>query len=258
MQYLPGFFRYRRLQISLQVFKRGKYFTAVSPYIENLYKKFTKKNNICVIPNGSETNLDVLPQKELNAKEPYLISINNGFDNRKNVHTLLKAFGIIHRIIPNAELHLFGVGYGIDEAAQKWANEQGLLNDKLYFEGFCRHDVVCEKLREADLLIHPSREESFGLIFLEAMQNGTPCIGGLNSGAVSWVLDEGNAGVLTDIESPNDIANSVMELLKNKEKWNNLRQYGFDYVKDKFDFDYVSECYLALYNSIVDKRELEV
>lgn len=251
IRYLPGFYRYQRLQMSIKVLKKCSFFTAVSPYIAELYKNYSKKNNICVIPNAVEGGLQELPPQRLNKEKPYLIAINNGFDERKNVKTLLSAFAMLHRTIPGAELHLFGYGYGPHESAQEWAKMNYCLNEKVFFEGFYSHEEICKKLKNADLLIHPSKEESFGLIFLEAMQNGTPCIGGRNAGAVKWVLEGGKAGILTDVEEPAKIAESIVDILQNEEKWQWLRQYGFEYVQKNFSIDSIAEKYLEVYQTMI-------
>jgi glycosyltransferase involved in cell wall biosynthesis len=48
------------------------------------------------------------------------------------------------------------------------------------------------------------------------MALGLPIIGGDSSGAVPWILDNGNAGELININDPNEIAKAIFKLSRNK------------------------------------------
>ena len=82
-----------------------------------------------------------------------------------------------------------------------WAQKKG-LSDGVNFVGPVDPDELIDIYEQVDLMVHPSMEESFGMVLVEAMARKIPVIGGEKSGAVPWVLDNGKAGVLTDIRSP--------------------------------------------------------
>ena len=108
-----------------------------------------------------------------------------------------------------------------------------------------------EKMEAADVFIHPSIEESFGMVLIEAMAKKTPVIAGEKSGAVPWVLDYGRAGVLAEIRSPESIATEVINLLSNHKKWEVYSEAGFNYVKENFVISKVVDQYLDEYNRIL-------
>ena len=64
----------------------------------------------------------------------------------------------------------------------------------------------------ADLFVAPSRYESFGLIFLEAMRWGTPVIG-TTAGGIPEVVEDGKSGLLVPPEAPAELAAALIRLL---------------------------------------------
>ena len=73
-----------------------------------------------------------------------------------------------------------------EEALQAQAKELGLEN--VYFVGRQNHDVIRNLQGLADIALAPSREEPFGLVFLEAGACGTPSIG-TNAGGIPDILN---------------------------------------------------------------------
>jgi glycosyltransferase involved in cell wall biosynthesis len=79
------------------------------------------------------------------------------------------------------------------------------------------HRELLTALAELDALLHPSLEESFGVVLAEAMALGLPVVAGRDSGAVPWVLGanpEGKCatGVLTDVRSATGMTNALHTL----------------------------------------------
>jgi glycogen synthase len=69
-----------------------------------------------------------------------------------------------------------------------------------------------DALAAADVMVLPSRTESFGIVFLEAWLTGTPVIGA-RSGAIPDVVSEGTDGLLVDFGNVRDLAEAIRTLL---------------------------------------------
>jgi len=113
------------------------------------------------------------------------------------------------------------------------------------------HNVLIDRLSAFDILLHTSREESFGNNIIEAMAAGIPIIAGKNSGAVSWVAENGKSGLLIDIENTLDISTAIKSLILDPEKYETLSKRGIENVKNRFNVKKVTQQYINLYNRVL-------
>ncbi|GAB6080783.1 glycosyltransferase [Hydrogenophilus hirschii] len=87
---------------------------------------------------------------------------------------------------------------------------------RVRFEGEVNEETLLAAYRSCDLLVAPSRYESFGLIYLEAMRAGKPCIGGCNGGGGELITPEVGVAVATDSAEP--LIAALRDLLDHPEK----------------------------------------
>ena len=92
------------------------------------------------------------------------------------------------------------------------------------------HKLQCKniaQLRQGDIFVSTSREESMGLVMLEAQALGMPIIA-TNSGGSSLLLSE-SIGQLIDEFNPESIAIGLKEVLNNLSKYKNTSKPKFDF-----------------------------
>ena len=246
-------YRLGRLLMAIRVFYKGSQFLSNSPYIRNHLNRYLHID-APVIQYGLDESNFLQHKKELNKEQPIIISINNGFGKRKNVNSLIIAFQIIKRKVPGCHLLLVGSGFEKDGVAYKWTLKTCKAGS-IKFLGPLENNQVLKILEKADLMIHPSIEESFGMIFLEAMAKRTPVIGGKSSGAVPWVLGYGKAGILTDVNSPELIAKEAVRLLRDKKLWTSFSEAGYKYARDNFRIDKIVREAICKYSELMLKSE---
>ena len=208
-----GFHRdaYRAVRVGMNAatLARGRHFSTVSPYIAQAAARWGRQATI--VPNGLADHWFDKRIRRRRPDGPVLVSVNSGFDARKNCETLIRAFAQLREQHPTAQLCLIGGGHEVGGPAHHWAEARG-LDEAVSFRGPLPYPETMKALAESDLLVHPSLEESFGMTLIEAMSQGTPVIGGVESGAVPWVLDHGIAGQLTDVTSPDAITAAMDHL----------------------------------------------
>eukprot|EP01031_Cornospumella_fuschlensis_P052636 gene52636-64327_t len=105
------------------------------------------------------------------------------------------------------------------------------------FHGKVAHRKLVGALGELDALLHPSLEESFGVVLAEAMALGLPVVAGRDSGAVPWVMGadasgQCAAGVLVDVREPAAIASALRSLFDDSYEARSLA--GLDRVRQNF------------------------
>lgn len=93
-------------------------------------------------------------------------------------------------------------------------------------------------LTASDLLVLPSRVESFGVVFLEAWMKGKPVIGA-RIPAVEDMIEEGEDGLLVPYGDRQVLAAAVITLIKNPRLRKAMGERGKSKVLDRFEIDVV-------------------
>jgi glycosyltransferase involved in cell wall biosynthesis len=112
--------------------------------------------------------------------------------------------------IPAARLRIVGRGDGLP-GLQALANRLR-LNDSVEFVGFRSDHELLEEFARCRLFALPSQKEGFGLVYLEALAHGRPCLGA-RSGGVPEVITA-DTGVLVEYGDVPGIAASTIAALE--------------------------------------------
>jgi phosphatidylinositol alpha-1,6-mannosyltransferase len=78
------------------------------------------------------------------------------------------------------------------------------------FAGRVSDEALVALYQQCRFFVMPSRDEGFGLVFLEAMRAAKPCIGG--AGAAAEIIEHGVTGFVVDPGSRDDLAAAVQRL----------------------------------------------
>jgi len=105
--------------------------------------------------------------------------------------------------------------------------------------------------KEADIYLMPSRSDAFGISFLEAWSAGKPVIGAM-IGATPEVIRENVDGLLVEFDNPEDIAQKVINLLKNKRLRKKFGLAGQLKVSQKYTWDLISNETHFTYKNLIN------
>ena len=111
----------------------------------------------------------------------------------KGFRVLLDAMRVVIRRMPEATLDLVGAG-DARAAIESYASAAGVTG-AVRFLGELTDDEVVRIYRAADIFVLPSEREGFGIVFVEAMARGLPCVG-VAAGAIPEVIENGVSGLL--------------------------------------------------------------
>lgn len=156
-----------------------------------------------VIPNAPGLPVTGAP---VPGRGPYLLAVGD-LRGKKNLGRLVEAFG---RLGTGHTLVLAGLG------------DPGTLPDGVVATGFLDDGALDALMRGADVLVHPSLYEGFGLVVAEAMVRGTPVA---CSATTALPETAGGAAVLFDPLSVDAILAGIREALSRREE---LRVLGLE------------------------------
>lgn len=98
----------------------------------------------------------------------------------------------------------------------------------------------------SDIFVYPTKADSFGLVLLEAIACGTPCIT-FNIGGCSDIIREGISGNLIKPFDTSDFADQINLLLSDDSLLKNLSISCRKYAEDKFDLSLMADKYYAIF-----------
>lgn len=126
----------------------------------------------------------------------------------KGVEVAIKTLANLKKY-PNARLIIVGGSSGpegpsTEETIWSLVNQLELVDRVIFIPPQAHHDL-CMWYRSADVLIMPSRSESFGLVALEAAACGIPVVAS-DVGGLRTLVDHGQTGFLVERRSSEDFA----------------------------------------------------
>lgn len=127
---------------------------------------------------------------------------------RKRQNLVIKAVSMVKKRISNIKYLIVGPGDQKD-SLKNLAKDYG-VKENVIFVGSIPEKDLYEYYNLCDIFVMPSRNEGFGMAYLEALACGKPVVGSIGTGAEDALLD-GKLGILVN---PNDI-NSLAEAIIN-------------------------------------------
>jgi L-malate glycosyltransferase len=244
-------FRIVRTSIAYRAARRTQRLVAVSPYVADHLRRYGfHAKPIDVIPNGMPAAYFQRARQRKPGKPFTFATILVGWDGLKNGSAAIKAFAKVRRVLPDAQMLMFGKGHSADEAAAVWARERG-YDRGIEFIGQVPYGELIDLLsRRVDVLVHPSLEEAHPMPLIEAMSLGIPVVAGSASGGVPWTLGYGQYGVLVDVRSPDQIAAAMLRLAQDDQARIQLGAAAHEFVKCRFHIEQVADQYEAIYDQL--------
>ncbi len=142
-------------------------------------------------------------------------------DNYKGIDTLIEAMPQIRQHLPKATLRI--VGTGDDTIRLQALAESSGVAEAIYFLGRLSDQDLRQEYAHCDLFALPSLKEGFGLVYLEAMSFGKPCLAASAGGAPEVVTEE--VGALIEYNSIDEIAEACIRLAQFQPKPALVRAY---------------------------------
>ena len=213
--------------------------TIISPseyYINEAGVLDKYKDKAVVIPNGINVeDFDVPYSKEecreklaLSFSERILLCVGN-LEPRKGLDILIKAMPKILKNVQDTKLVFVGNGVMRNEL-KKLTERLGIVKH-IKFVGFVDKSEKVLYYKSADVFVHPSMYEIFGIVNLEAMACGVPIVAS-KVGGVPDVVKDGENGLLVPPKDSEALADAIIYLLENEDVRDKMGKNGWEKVGD--------------------------
>jgi glycosyltransferase involved in cell wall biosynthesis len=143
---------------------------------------------------------------------------------------LLEIWPSVLSQIGPAELWIAGDG---DDRARLEAKAASLgLSDQVKFLGELSEAELRNLYFECSFFVMPSRDEGFGLVFLEAMRCAKACIGA--AGAAAEIITDGESGYVVDPGDGGALTEAVVRLFRDEELRKRMGKRGLARFQEHF------------------------
>ena len=177
-------------------------------------------------------------------------------ERRKGIHTLLETLPTIlekypdwscdivgNDQLPNERGRTYKEEFFEQHAAQPWPA-------RVRFHGFVPEKELQRMYRDCAIFAAPSLFESFGLIYLEAMQFAKPVIG-CRAGGIPEVVADNDSGILIDPGNADQLRTALLRLIENADLRRDMGLHGQERVYRELNHLAMADRYADYYSKAI-------
>lgn len=208
----------------------------------------TMGKKCCVIPNGiDDFYLKNIPQqtKRIVGKKLRLIYVGEVNAN-KNVTTTLKACEMLKSMGYHISFKVVGK---ISDSKLSYITDIPFVE----YHQHCDKEELIKYYNESDIFVMPSINETFGLVYIEALSQGLPVVYSRGQGIDGYFV-EGKVGYHVRSNHPEDIVSAVKQIISHYE------EMTYQAIEESRCFLWrgIASQYEKIYYQIFSKQELKI
>ena len=241
--------------------KRGAYVR--ESYYKRIIGSYKSADKIIAVGNGLKEEIEQLSgRKDIkvigNLVDLSLFDIRNikkdsdeftfftvaFLEGEKGFDTLIKAFA---KTFKNEKARLVIGGDGSQKEWLKGIAKSENVESKVIFTGALSRKEVAAWMNKCDTFVLPSRYETFGVVYIEALASGKPVIGAFNGGAEDIINK--NVGMLVEKDNIEQLSEAMNYIKTNINEYNprEIRRY----CTDKFSAKIIIEKIISTYDEVL-------
>lgn len=163
-------------------------------------------------------------------------------EGRKGHRELLACWPAVTAAVPDARLVIAGGGNALEEIRSLARSSPAA--DRIDVLGFVPEDRMAELFLAAHVFAMPSRQEGFGLVYVEAMRYGLPVIASIHDAGQEVNVD-GETGFNVDLDRDGTLPARLIELLGDPARAQEMGRAGFSRWEREFTFSSFARRFLA-------------
>ena len=215
------------------------YLVLVSSDLQKYYNNELQKAKCsCVyIPNS----IDKIPDNVAELDNKRLVSVGR-LSPEKGYLDLLKIYSQLVKDYPDWKLYI--IGDGEERSKLEKFIEIHDLKDKVTLHGFQGKEYIDKILNKSSIYLMTSYTESFGIVLIEAMSHGVPCVAFDSAEGAREIIQSGNNGYLVKNRNFDAYKLKVKSLIEKKEERIRIgklaRESVNKYTSDKVGSEWIS------------------
>jgi glycosyltransferase involved in cell wall biosynthesis len=180
------------------------------------------------------------------------------FEDRKGIDVLLQVIPSLCQEFKRARFILVGEDRpradGSTLSSRFFARHaRAPFRDRVIFPGKVSDSEIERYLAQCEIFVGPSRYESFGLVFVEAMMFGKPVVG-CRVGGMKEVIAEGVTGLLAEPGDPESLRAALAGLLADPAKRETFGKAGRERFLEHYTREKLTDRTLAFYREVLAKQ----
>lgn len=257
----------RRITIEREIMQWADRIIAATPrdreQMMNLYA--APRAKITIIPPGVDTQLFhplEIPDRKQYFKDEHTVLFVGRIDPIKGIDTWFRAMQLVVEEDPSlrGRLCVCIIGGDVDEEepdeelARLHALKDELgIADVVTFLGKRSQESLPYYYASADVVVMPSRYESFGMVALEAMACGTPVVAS-DVGGLSFIVRDGETGYLVPEGNARAMADCLKRILRDPDLRARLGKRGVEVARE-YAWTRIADQIEAMYCEVIDERD---
>lgn len=233
---------------------------AIKDTIGDLYdvdwKNLTSKSHQEVIPLGVEKSITSNNTGATKRDETVDILYVGRFEKRKGIDLLLNVIPEIVKSNKKVRFHLVGNSKIPDENGKlfykeflkQYSKASWIKQIKQY--GYVSDEQLKDMYAACDIFVAPSRYESFGLIFIEAMASGKPVVG-TRVGGIPEIIINGKNGLLFNNEDEAGLREALKTLIDDSALREKMGIESRKLIENKFNSKKMGVDFIQFANKII-------
>lgn len=205
--------------------------------------------NVTVIPNFATMFPECLPSYE--GVHHRIIAVGR-LHVQKGFDMLIDAFSMVAERIPAWQLCIFGSGG--DEQFLKQRIREYKLDERIHI--LAPTDNIYEEYQSSDFFVLSSRYEGFGLVLVEAMSCGIPCVAFGCKYGPEEIIEDGKNGLLVENGNVKEFAEKMLWMIRHREE---RLQMGKQARKDvrKYELNAIMPKWHELFESLMKQSKIQ-
>lgn len=232
--------------------KNFDYFIPISRELSQFYDKLMKNNGVktkyirfCIDDNHDHLK----PEFKNNS----LITIGR-FSEEKGIYDLIDIMSEIHKCDASVVLNIIGDGPEYTQVCNMIKERN--LQDVIKLHGFRDKEYIYKVLPQMSLYLMTSFTESFGIVLLEAMSCGIPCIAFSSAQGAHEIIEDDVNGYLIENRDKKLMVNKIITLLNDRNKLMELSASCLN-TAEKYSYENTKKSWLAFMRTIEEEEKYD-